>query len=289
MGDLSDFERGQIIGTHISGASVTKTITLLGVSRSTVSKVVSAYTNHGKTTSAKGNSRWKSTLIERYHRTLKKVVSKDHTTTAAHVTGQQNWIFILNTLFPQKLSDASFTNPTSTVGLQLLNLWLLKVMSRCINDGVTTIKPGHQTACNVRVWYGPMSRPSRSSIHQEEFTFAEHPKKPAIWNTWFQQWNIGEVLWWFGQQYRFIVFCWSHYYLSCPNYCKGVCGQVGKSGASQNFQTTMQFSKMTMSPFTQLDLFGHGLKSIKVNFNSSLISTVTRFEYHWTILVSYGD
>jgi hypothetical protein len=35
---------------------------------------------------------------------------------------QQNGIFITKTLFPQKLSDVSFTNPTSTVGLKLLNL-----------------------------------------------------------------------------------------------------------------------------------------------------------------------
>jgi hypothetical protein len=30
------------------------------------------------------------------------------------------------------------------IGLQLLNFWLLKVMHRCVNDGVMTIKPGHQ-------------------------------------------------------------------------------------------------------------------------------------------------
>jgi hypothetical protein len=29
----------------------------------------------------------------------------------------------------------------------------------------------------------------------------------------------------------------------------------------------MQFSKTTVSPFTQLELFSHGLKSMKVNFN----------------------
>jgi hypothetical protein len=58
-------------------------------------------------------------------------------------------------LFPEKLSVMSFTNPTSTiaVGLQLLNLRLLKVMLRCVNDGVTTMKPGHQTTGNSReIW-----------------------------------------------------------------------------------------------------------------------------------------
>jgi deoxyribose-phosphate aldolase len=53
MEDLSDFERGQIIGAHLAGASLIKTSTLLGVSRATVSKVMLAYTYHGKTSSVK--------------------------------------------------------------------------------------------------------------------------------------------------------------------------------------------------------------------------------------------
>jgi predicted transcriptional regulator len=52
-------------GARLAGASVTKTSTLLGVSRAIVSKVMSACTNHVTTTSAKRDSGRKSELIER--------------------------------------------------------------------------------------------------------------------------------------------------------------------------------------------------------------------------------
>jgi hypothetical protein len=49
VGDLSDFEKGQIVDVSLAGASVTKrTVTLLGVSTATVSKVMLENTNHGK-------------------------------------------------------------------------------------------------------------------------------------------------------------------------------------------------------------------------------------------------
>jgi transposase len=64
MGDLSVCERGQVMCVCLAGASVTKTATLLGASRATVFKVMSAYMNHGKTTSAKMNSGRKSALME---------------------------------------------------------------------------------------------------------------------------------------------------------------------------------------------------------------------------------
>jgi hypothetical protein len=86
-----------------------------------------------------------------------RIVLKNHRTTAAQGTGQQNWIFIMKTLFPQELYDMSFTNPASTVELQLPNLWLLKVIFRCVNDGVTTIKPGYQTTGSAHVLWSDES------------------------------------------------------------------------------------------------------------------------------------
>jgi transposase len=68
----------------LTGASVTQTATLLGVSRATVSKVVSAFTNHGKTTSAKRDSGRKSELTQRNCRRLRRIISKNHRTTKAH-------------------------------------------------------------------------------------------------------------------------------------------------------------------------------------------------------------
>jgi hypothetical protein len=51
---------------------------------------MSAYMNRGKTASAKRKSWRKSTFIERDCRALRRIVSKNHTTTAAQVTADLN-------------------------------------------------------------------------------------------------------------------------------------------------------------------------------------------------------
>ena len=90
MGGLSHFQRGQIVGVHLAAPSIIKTATLLGVSRAAVSKVMTAYTNHGKTSSAKNNNGQKPKLSDRNHHTLKRIMSKNHRTTAAKMTAQLN-------------------------------------------------------------------------------------------------------------------------------------------------------------------------------------------------------
>jgi hypothetical protein len=125
IGDLSVFERGQIVGARSAGTSVTKTAVLLGVQRATVSDVISPNMNH-EGTSAKRHSGWKSTLPQRDRRILRRTASKI-TELLQHrwQAFRTEYIFFLKVLYPQKLSDASITNPTSIVVLLLLNLWLL--------------------------------------------------------------------------------------------------------------------------------------------------------------------
>ena len=86
MADLSDFKRGQIVGACLAGAIVTKTAELFGVTKSTVSKVMTAFEKEGKTSSLKQNSGRKRKLSDRDRRTLKQIVRKDHKNTAPKMT-----------------------------------------------------------------------------------------------------------------------------------------------------------------------------------------------------------
>jgi transposase len=119
MGDLFCFERGQIIGAHLAGAPVTKSATLLGVSRVTVSKVMSAYTNHGKTTSAKRNSGQKSTLTERGRHILR-IVSKKSQNYCS--TGDSRTKYHSEDPVSTKTVRLELHKSSILVGLQLLNL-----------------------------------------------------------------------------------------------------------------------------------------------------------------------
>jgi FixJ family two-component response regulator len=81
---------------------------------------MSAYMNHGKTTSAKRNSGRKSTLTDRDHRVLRRIVSRNHINIAAQVTAELN----IHHEDPVSIKTVrhEVQNPASTVGLQLLNL-----------------------------------------------------------------------------------------------------------------------------------------------------------------------
>lgn len=90
MSELTDFERGQIVGARLVGASVSKVAEVFSVSRGTVSKIYSAYLKSGKTSSAKSQRGRKCVLSDRDRRALRKIVTKTKKTTAAKVTAEMN-------------------------------------------------------------------------------------------------------------------------------------------------------------------------------------------------------
>jgi len=55
MGDLSIFQKGQIVIALLAVTSLTITATLLGTYRTAISQVITTYTNHGKTSYVKRN------------------------------------------------------------------------------------------------------------------------------------------------------------------------------------------------------------------------------------------
>ncbi|PSN52753.1 hypothetical protein C0J52_07477 [Blattella germanica] len=53
MCDLTESQRGMIVGAHLVGASAATVANIVGVSKGTVTNVMRTYSMHGQTTSAK--------------------------------------------------------------------------------------------------------------------------------------------------------------------------------------------------------------------------------------------
>jgi len=182
MEDLSDFQRGLMVGAPLAGASVTKTATSLGVSGVAVSKVLTAYINHWKISPAERNSDGNPKLSERDRQTLKKIKSKNHRTAAANVSAE----------FSNHLEVPVFTK-TVQRELHRSNIHSRAAIVKPLN---TEYKAGRPKGWCVdhKNWRSddwkyvilPDDRPLCCSQHYGGFVFGERPRKPIILNTWFQ-------------------------------------------------------------------------------------------------------
>ena len=80
MSESTDFERGQIVGARMVGASISKVAEVFSVSRGIVSKIYSAYLKCGKTLSAKSQRGRKCVLSDRDRRSLRRIITKNKKT-----------------------------------------------------------------------------------------------------------------------------------------------------------------------------------------------------------------
>ncbi|GFW72113.1 transposable element Tc1 transposase [Trichonephila clavipes] len=90
MTDLSEFEKGMIVGMRCTGCSVTETAIYLGRARSTVSAVMTAYNKCGNVTSGKHNSGRKRKLTDRDKRVLTRIVARKRKQSLSQITSEVN-------------------------------------------------------------------------------------------------------------------------------------------------------------------------------------------------------
>ncbi|GFT99625.1 transposable element Tcb1 transposase [Trichonephila clavipes] len=94
MTDLSEFEKGTIVGMRCVGYSVTETAIYIYIylrrARSTVSAVVTAYKKCGNVTSGKHNSGRKRKLTDRDKRVLTRIVVRKRKKSLSQITSEVN-------------------------------------------------------------------------------------------------------------------------------------------------------------------------------------------------------
>ncbi len=115
-GDLSDFERGMVVGARRADLSISKTPDLLGFSRTTISGVYRDWSEKQKISSERQLCGRKCPVDVRGQRRMGRLVRDDRDTTATQITtrynqGMQNTISELTTLWTLKQMGYSSRRP----------------------------------------------------------------------------------------------------------------------------------------------------------------------------------
>ena len=155
-----------------------KTATLLGVSRAAVSKVMTTYTNHGRTSSPKRNRDWKQKLSGWDRPTLKRTVTINHRSTAAKATVELN------------INLKTVSTKTVWQECHKSNIHGRAAIAKPLITENNAIRWKRDHLMIGHTLYGQMSHPSQCYWHQVRFMFGHHPQKSIIVHAWFQLWNM---------------------------------------------------------------------------------------------------
>uniref|UniRef100_A0AAY5L5A9 Transposase Tc1-like domain-containing protein n=1 Tax=Esox lucius TaxID=8010 RepID=A0AAY5L5A9_ESOLU len=89
-GDLSNFERGMVVGARRAGLSISQSAQLLGFSRSTISRVYKEWCEKGKTSSMRQSCGRKCLVDARGQRRMGRLIQADRRATLTEITTRYN-------------------------------------------------------------------------------------------------------------------------------------------------------------------------------------------------------
>lgn len=88
--DLSEFERGMIVGARRAGCSISETVNLLGFSKTAVSRVYREWLEKQKTSSHRGSCGRKRLVDENGEKRMERVVEANSQATSAQIQALYN-------------------------------------------------------------------------------------------------------------------------------------------------------------------------------------------------------